>query len=199
MPPPPPPSSQPPSSGGTSFPNYGAPPPGYTASPGGSGVGQLAGLGVRFGGWLLDSILYGILTAVFAVPGYFLIARSLKDCVTVKQLDGASKIVCPPGSPKGGLLAAGIALVILGTIVAAVIYVIALGKTGQTWGRKIVGIKVVDKATGAPIGFGRALGRCLFERLISSSICLLGYLWAIWDKDKQTWHDKVVKSIVVKA
>jgi hypothetical protein len=30
-------------------------------------------------------------------------------------------------------------------------------------------------------------------------VCLLGYLWALWDERKQTWHDKVVNSIVVRA
>ena len=74
----------------------------------------------------------------------------------------------------------------------------ALGKTGQTWGRKIVGVKVVDMASGQPLGFGKALGRCLVEGLISGSICNLGYLWMLWDTNKQTWHDKIVSSVVVK-
>lgn len=58
---------------------------------------------------------------------------------------------------------------------------------------------MVDATTGGPIGAGRALGRYLFAAFISSNICLLGYLWNIWDKRKQTWHDKVVNSVVVKA
>ena len=159
----------------------------------------MAGIGARFFGLFLDSLLYGLLATVFALPGGILIGQSLKDCVTEKISNTESKIVCPPGSPKGGLLAAGIALCVLGLLVIAVLYIRALGKTGQTWGRKIAGVKVVDKATGAPIGMGRAFGRTLFEQIISRSICFLGYLVAIWDKDKQTWHDKVVNSIVVKA
>ena len=27
----------------------------------------------------------------------------------------------------------------------------------------------------------------------------LGYLWALWDNRKQTWHDKVVSTVVVRA
>jgi uncharacterized RDD family membrane protein YckC len=26
---------------------------------------------------------------------------------------------------------------------------------------------------------------------------LLGYLWMLWDKERQTWHDKFANSVVV--
>ena len=91
----------------------------------------------------------------------------------------------------------GIVVIALGIMLVLFIYARSLGKTGQTWGRKIVGIRVVDKFTEQPIGFGRALGRTVFANLISSSFLSLGYLWMLWDTDQQTWHDKVVGSIVV--
>ena len=197
-PPPPPPPGPPP----IPTPGWGAaPPPGYpTSYPAQPAAGgQLAGFGSRLGGMILDSILYGILAAVFTVPGIIMIATSLQDCVTVDLGDNRTDVVCPPGSPNGGLLGGGIALIALGLIVVAVLYVRALGKTGQTWGRKLANVKVVGKATGQPIGFGRALGRTLFAQIISGAICYLGYLWMLWDTDKQTWHDKVVDSVVVKA
>ena len=61
-------------------------------------------------------------------------------------------------------------------------------------------IRVVDlrDGTGAPIGYGRALGRALMS-IVSGVVLLLGYLWMIWDSEKQTWHDKVVGSVVVPA
>ncbi len=34
---------------------------------------------------------------------------------------------------------------------------------------------------------------------MSNQVFSLGYLWMLWDDDKQTWHDKMVRSIVVKA
>ena len=58
---------------------------------------------------------------------------------------------------------------------------------------------MVDKYTGQPIGVGKALGRYLFAAFISGQVCDLGYLWMLWDADKQTWHDKVVNSIVVRT
>jgi len=169
----------------------GYPPYGYANAPVG---GERAGFGVRLGGWLLDGLLYGLLMSVFIIPGAVLIASSFQDCVTI-----GDEIVCPSGSPNGGTIGGGIALIIVGLLLVAFVYVRALGKTGQTWGRKIVRIKVVGGTTGEPIGLGRALGRQLFASVISAQIVYLGYLWMLWDDKKQTWHDKVVNSIVVKV
>ena len=53
--------------------------------------------------------------------------------------------------------------------------------------------------TGEPIGIGKALGRQLFASFISGQIFSLGYLWMLWDDKKQTWHDKIVGSVVIKV
>jgi uncharacterized RDD family membrane protein YckC len=68
--------------------------------------------------------------------------------------------------------------------------------SGQTVGKKIMNIRVIDFGTGGPIGYGRAVGR-YFARILSSIPCFLGYLWMLWDREKQTWHDKLVTSVVV--
>jgi uncharacterized RDD family membrane protein YckC len=68
--------------------------------------------------------------------------------------------------------------------------------SGQTVGKKALGIRVIDFQTGGPIGFGRALVRYI-GRIISSIPCLLGYLWMLWDREKQTWHDKIATTVVV--
>lgn len=86
-------------------------------------------------------------------------------------------------------------------ILVAMAYTGALdgGPTGQTIGRKALNIRVVDAVTGQPgIGFGRAVGR-YFGRFVSGIALGLGYLWMLWDPRKQTWHDKFVNTIVVKA
>jgi uncharacterized RDD family membrane protein YckC len=69
------------------------------------------------------------------------------------------------------------------------------GPTGQTIGKKTVGIRVVDFATGGPIGYGRGFLR--YVGRIASGILLLGYLWMLWDPEKQTWHDKIANTVVV--
>jgi uncharacterized RDD family membrane protein YckC len=191
MPPPPPPSPP----GG--FPP--APPPGYAPYTAAPAAGNYASFGARFGGRFLDGILYGIVAAVFYVPAFILGVAAFKDCTREHLDNGSTSITCESGQLKGGLLLAAIAIGALGLIIVGLLYISALGKTGQTWGRKIVGVKVVSKDTGAPIGFGRAFGRTLLEQTISSWICFLGFLWMLWDNDKQTWHDKIVNSVVVKV
>jgi len=66
----------------------------------------------------------------------------------------------------------------------------------RTVGQALCGIRIVDKATHAPIGTARALGR-IVVRPVSLLFSGLGFLWAIWDADRQTWHDKIVDSVVV--
>ena len=70
------------------------------------------------------------------------------------------------------------------------------GPTGQTLGKRALGIRVIDFQAGGPIGYGRAVVRYLVKTLLSW-ILLLGYLWMLWDREKQTWHDKAANSVVV--
>ena len=72
-----------------------------------------------------------------------------------------------------------------------------VGATGQSWGRMIAGLKVVD-ADGDPIGFWRSLGRNLFAMYVSAPLFYLGFLWVIWDSQKQAWHDKVFRTFVLR-
>lgn len=65
---------------------------------------------------------------------------------------------------------------------------------GQTLGMRAMDIEVVDRA-GAFISPWRSIGRYLAANL--SAIPLgLGFWWAVWDKEKQTWHDKIATTWV---
>jgi uncharacterized RDD family membrane protein YckC len=72
------------------------------------------------------------------------------------------------------------------------------GSSGQTPGKRVLGIWVLDAQTAAPLGFGRAFGRYVFS-LVSALVFYLGYLWMLWDRNRQTWHDKVAGAVVVPA
>ena len=56
------------------------------------------------------------------------------------------------------------------------------GPTGQTLGKKALGIRVYDFREGGPIGYGRGFVRWLVQNFLSW-IFLLGYLWMLWDKE----------------
>jgi uncharacterized RDD family membrane protein YckC len=72
------------------------------------------------------------------------------------------------------------------------------GPSGQTIGKKVLGIRVYDFRQGGSIGYGRGLLRQI-GKYISGFVFGLGYLWMLWDKEKQTWHDKIAGSVVVPA
>jgi uncharacterized RDD family membrane protein YckC len=70
------------------------------------------------------------------------------------------------------------------------------GSTGQTPGNAALSIRVVDKDGGGSIGYGRAFVRWLVS-IVSYLVIFLGFLWMLWDGEKQTWHDKAANSVVV--
>jgi len=68
---------------------------------------------------------------------------------------------------------------------------------GQTIGKKILGIKVVS-IDGSPLNWRKGIWRSL-GYFPSSIFFDLGFLWSIWDQDKQAWHDKIAGTCVVSA
>lgn len=91
----------------------------------------------------------------------------------------------------------------LGTLVVPFVYFTYFhgGATGQTPGKRAVGIRVVNDETGEAIGYGRAFGRYAITVVFSLIFIplLLDYLWPLWDTKNQALHDKVVSSVVVRA
>jgi uncharacterized RDD family membrane protein YckC len=68
--------------------------------------------------------------------------------------------------------------------------------SGQSAGKRAMSIRVVDETTYQPIGAGRAALR-FGARFVSMAALFVGYLWAIWDPQGQTWHDKIARTTVV--
>jgi uncharacterized RDD family membrane protein YckC len=86
---------------------------------------------------------------------------------------------------------------LLGLIVGGYNRWFQAGKTGQSWGKKALGIRLVGEQTGQPIGAGMAFVRDL-AHLIDGVICYIGFLFPLWDAKKQTLADKIVKTLVVR-
>jgi uncharacterized RDD family membrane protein YckC len=112
----------------------------------------------------------------------------------------------------GGAIVDGIILAVVGavlqialkgpgtvlTVVVGLLYfTILVGREkGQTVGMGAVGIRVQSKDGGGSIGYGRAAIRWV-GGYISTVFLLIGYLWMIWDAEKQCWHDKMAGDVVV--
>jgi len=81
-------------------------------------------------------------------------------------------------------------------------FVYFYARSGQTPGKKAVGIKVIA-TDGSLLTRGRAFWRTVayfIESLMGYILVgFLGFLWVIWDKDKQAWHDKAARSYVIRV
>lgn len=117
-------------------------------------------------------------------------------------LAGIGAVMASNASP-GEDAGTGAALVfsILGflTLVGITVWqLVQEGRTGQTIGKKALGIRLLREADGRPLGVGMAFVRRL-AHFVDGLPLYLGYLWPIWDAKKQTFADKIVSSVVVKS
>ncbi|MFD4272709.1 RDD family protein [Streptomyces cyaneofuscatus] len=137
----------------------------------GGGVPELAHWGLRFGGLLIDGLIIGAPYLVLAGIG------------------GAM------GDSAGGFI------VLIGFLLMIGLSFWQLyqeGTTGQTIGKKAVGIRLLREADGRPLGFGMAFVRRL-AHFLDSIACYIGWLWPLWDEKKQTFADKVCSSVVIRS
>jgi uncharacterized RDD family membrane protein YckC len=174
--------------------------PGHAQPSGYRSVARLAGFWERAGALVIDVVLTGL----FALPALIALElgpRRTTPCTvengTITGFGDEPNALC---TVPNGLTWTLFGLLILAALVGIVLYYSLLegGATGQTVGKRVLGIRVVDKLTGGPIGTGRGVGR-YFARLLSGLACFVGYLWMLWNPDSQAWHDIIVDSYVVKV
>ena len=159
---------------------YGQPPPGAYPQPpyGGDQPGyymghQLANWLQRVGAFLIDQLVIAIPVAI------------------------AVAILAPASNSSSG-----------GTVlIASLLYLVAIGvhvynrwilqgRTGQSWGKQAVGLKLLRMDNGQPIGGGMAFVRDL-AHILDGLPCYIGYLWPLWDNRRQTFADKVINTVVI--
>jgi uncharacterized RDD family membrane protein YckC len=187
------PAAPPPPPGPEGPPSYGGPvPPGgwqqpIAQHPGWSGQ-PLASWGSRVGATLIDWL-------VLLVPVVIL---------TIIVVGIAA------GSDTGAIVTGILGL--LAYLVVALAYAPVLmaregPNNGQTWGKQMLGIRVV-RDTGEPMNFGwSALREIAVKGLavsIASSIIplipwLLDYLWPLWDDQNRALHDMICSTHVVRT
>ncbi|MFD8616636.1 RDD family protein [Streptomyces sp. NPDC059513] len=139
--------------------------------PGYGGMPELAHWGLRAGGLIIDGLIIGAPYLVFVGIG------------------GAI------GDAAGGFIALIGVLLMIGL---SFWQLYQEGTTGQTIGKKAVGIRLLREADGRPLGFGMAFVRRL-AHFLDSIACYIGWLWPLWDEKKQTFADKVCSSVVIRS
>ena len=165
-------------------PGYGAPgygTPGYGAPvvPAGAKIGPLgmplANWGKRALGGLLDFVLPGIVIGII------------------------TSLIFPPetSTTGGGFTATQTNNLpsIISTLLLYAILAYVSQKNGQSWGRKVAKTQLVGE-DGRPIGLGKSFLRYVLH-YIDSIICLIGWLFPLWDGKRQTIADKIMKTYVI--
>jgi len=66
---------------------------------------------------------------------------------------------------------------------------------GASPGKKITGLRVIGDETGRPIGGGMGIVR-YFAHIVDSLICYIGWFFPLWDPQRQTIADKIMKTVV---
>jgi uncharacterized RDD family membrane protein YckC len=89
----------------------------------------------------------------------------------------------------------------LGKVVALLVFLAfgyLTGTTGQTPGRRLVGVKILREADGQVLGAGMGIVRGLLH-ILDALPLLLGFFWPLWDAKNQTFADKIVHTVAIKV
>ena len=172
-----------------------APNAGYPANPYGAVAlpkESYASWGQRVGAYLLDYLL----TLPFAIVGLILIVVGAASTASSLTYNSATGTYDSSGAGLSLLAVLGYLLWVIGAIgVTAWNRWYKGGKTGQSWGKRVMGIKLVREADGQPLGAGMAFVRDL-AHVVDGLICDIGYLFPLWDVKRQTLADKILHTAV---
>lgn len=169
----------------------GAPPVGPGAVDANSGLVNIAGLGTAkiatLGSRALARIVDSVIYAVFWIILF----------VIMLAIGAASN-----AGDSAGLGFGGIMLIWFFGFVATVLYeFVMIAVKGQTIGKMVTGVKVVDQRNGQNPGWGASFMRILIPQ-IANFFCGLGllvYLSPMFDSSgrMQGWHDNVANDLVI--
>jgi uncharacterized RDD family membrane protein YckC len=184
---------------------YGASQPGFAAQPGyppgPTGYGpqtsypvgytmplrsDYASWGMRVGATLIDQIPTYVGMIIFFVGYGFWIASIARSAGSTVDLSGGA-------TP----MIIGTLIMLAGMVWTAYNRWFVAGRTGQSLGKRVIGIRLIGEPTGAPIGPMNAFLRDMIHTV--DGLAYIGYLWPLWDDKRQTFADKIMRTIVVNA
>ena len=141
-------------------------PPSGSAAPMGGATGNLASPGMRIVGGLIDVVILIVVGVIIQVP--------------LQKAQGVAGLI--------------------GLAIDVAYFAFFWSSRGASIGMMPFGFKVRDMATGQYPTMGKAALRGLVWCLeVGFTICIIGaigWLWQLWDPQKQAWHDKVAGTIV---
>ena len=127
-----------------------------------------AGVGTRFIALLIDAIILWVVQVIISM----VLSQLLRDNVGLTLL--------------------------INLAISVGYFVVYQESQGQTLGKKVMKIKVVDAQGKKPTMMTFFL-REIIGKFVSGIILGIGYLMAFWDGNKQALHDKIASTYVVKV
>lgn len=166
-------------------PPWTAPPPGWTAVPIAPSWRreEYATWSRRVAGNLLDHVPSYVALALLLVSYAPLYAGLLHRDVTAQ--------------PSWPLFVVGLLLCLAATGWNVYNRWVVAGRTGQSLGRRVTRTWLVSSVDGRPVGVLNALVRDLLHVL--DGLGYVGYLWPLWDDQRQTLADKIIQTVVVRT
>jgi uncharacterized RDD family membrane protein YckC len=172
--------------------------PAQSQNPGGgppaSGEAPYATWGIRVGGYLIDTVIFLVVLVVLFI--LFRHSNTLEVHLMARRGSGTKR----RHFSTVPFLITGVLYIVYGTVLCG-------SSRGQTVGMRAVGVRAVREGSLGTLGYGRALARAVVEgvlRLVDLLFFLLGLVWVLdmlfplWDKKRQTLHDKVAGSVVLR-
>lgn len=142
------------------------------------GVAERASFDIRLGAMVIDALLIALVAGVLAMA-FWLTTQSLNFITSASASPFAYWFY-------RFLLFVGV------PVYAAV----STAMSGQTVGKQITGVIILEP-DGHILTIQRSVIRTL-AAIVSAIPVGLGFLWALWDKDRETWHDKLAKTAAFK-
>jgi uncharacterized RDD family membrane protein YckC len=134
-----------------------------------------AGFGRRITAFVLDSLIYGLVWAV-----------------TLQLVLGPEALV----RYGEAVHTEHLGVIVLENALPALVTILFWVLVGATPGKFLTSCEIRCVSTGRRPGPMRAIVRYL-SYLVSALPLGLGFLWVIWDRRKQGWHDKIAGTVVV--
>jgi uncharacterized RDD family membrane protein YckC len=147
-----------------------------------------AGFFIRFLAMTIDLFFVTMLDGALLFGGAMLIGKTTGIIDTVLTSEGFEffKVISP-------LLKTALISVVC---VPPLYFIVMTTLFGQTIGKMICGIRVV-RSDGRPVSPLRALARFL-AYIPSGALLFAGFLWVLWDPERQGWHDMLADPVVIR-
>jgi len=140
---------------------------------------RYAGFWIRVGANLLDLLLLAVLNQML------LLAAGGWDALDAGPVLGSASV------------SIGFTTLVIGGILPPIVIISSWIALGASPGKLLLGLRIVDEPTRGRPTVWQCIGRYVMA-LISILCAGIGFLWIAIDRRHQGWHDKIVRTLVVR-